>query len=127
MKDIYGRLEYLKRPIDLYWITQQNLNNDIPQNLLFSTSSIQLSGPEISTIKVMYNSEFVLTHFKRYNPSFAPDLMYSDLRSRVCALKNLTRCFGLISLIENGIFSRNIDECLILAKVKNKKIYDLLL
>ena len=69
----------------------------------------------------MYNSEFVLTHFKRYNPSFAPDLMYSDLRSRVCALKNLTRCFGLISLIENGIFSRNIDECLILAKVKDKK------
>jgi hypothetical protein len=53
--------------------------------------------------------------------------MLSSLRSRVCALKNLTRCFGLINLIENRIFSRDIDECLNYAKIKDNLIYEMLI
>ena len=66
----------------------------------------------------------LVSHWNAYNPDFAPDIMFSTVRSRVCALKNLTRCFGLLSLFERRIFTRDIQECLSAAKDLDVGIYN---
>ena len=111
----------------MHLIRFNSLDYDIPNRLLLNNRSIHIGGPQIQIKPVELNHEMITQHWKVYNPSFTPDVMLSTLRSRVCALKNLTRCFGLINLIENRFFSRDIDECLNYAKIKDNLIYEMLI
>lgn len=125
--DIVNSLYFINRFVDMHLIRFNSLDYDIPNRLLLNNRSIHIGGPQIQIKPVELNHEMITQHWKVYNPSFTPDVMLSTLRSRVCALKNLTRCFGLINLIENRFFSRDIDECLNYAKIKDNLIYEMLI
>ena len=125
--DIVESLKHLNRFVDMHLIRFNSLDYDIPNRLLLNNRSIHIGGPQIQIKPVELNLEMITQHWKAYNPNFAPDIMYSSVRSRVCALKNLTRCFGLISLIEKKIFTRDIQECLDYAETFDKTIYQYLL
>lgn len=125
--DIVESLKHLNRFVDMHLIRFNSLDYDIPNRLLLNNRSIHIGGPQIQIKPVELNHEMITQHWKAYNPNFAPDIMYSSVRSRVCALKNLTRCFGLISLIEKKIFTRDIQECLDYAETFDKTIYQYLL
>jgi len=89
--------------------------------------SLYLVGEQMPAEQITIDIALINSFWKAYNPSFPPDLMFSNRVSRVCALKNLTRCFGLISFIEHGNFTRDIDECLSYAKRYDENIYQLLI
>ena len=125
--DIVESLKHLNRFVDMHLIRFNSLDYDIPNRLLLNNLSIHIGGPQIQIKPVELNHEMITQHWKAYNPNFAPDIMYSSVRSRVCALKNLTRCFGLISLIEKKIFTRDIQECLDYAENFDKTIHQYLL
>lgn len=124
--DIVKRLSDFNRFVDLHIFNRNELNIDLPNRLLLCSRSIHIGGPEIILEPVNADSKMIDEHWKAYNPYFAPDIMYSSVRSRVCALKNLTRCFGLISLVKKGIFTRDIQECISYAKSLNHEIYNCL-
>ena len=125
--DIVESLKHLNRFVDMHLIRLKSLEYDLPNRLLLFTRSIHIGGPPIHIKPVKFNYEMINQHWKVYNPSFTPDVMFSTVRSRVCALKNLTRCFGLISLIEKKIFTRDIQECLDYAETFDKTIHQYLL
>jgi len=120
---LYDLSKY-NRPVDLHIFHANDFEEEIPNRLLLNTGSIHLTGPKVTFEPVEANQEMIMQHWILYNPGFAPDIMYSSVKSRVCALKNLTRCFGLISLIENHSFTRDIPDCLDIAKTINKGIYE---
>ena len=111
------------RPVDLHIFNVKDFEDEIPNRLLLNTRSLHLAGPEVNFESVKVNPEMILQHWLCYNPDFAPDIMFSSVKSRVCALKNLTRCFGLINLIEEGYFTRDIPECMGISKNLNKTVY----
>jgi len=119
-------LDSFNRYVDLHLICYNRLNHDIPNRLLLHARSIHVTGAELHFNPVEFNNEMIAQHWLAYDPSFAPDVMYSTVRSRVCALKNLTRCFGLINLMENTIFSRDIQECMEFAKKMDEHVHDML-
>lgn len=121
--DIVSRLSNFKRFVDLHIFNQKELERDLPNKLLLFSRSIHVSGPEIKWEPVIADFNFIFQHWKAYNPGFVPEIMYSSVRSRVCALKNLTRCFGLISFIQKRIFTRDIQECLSYAKNLNYDVF----
>lgn len=121
--EIIARLSNLHRFIDLHIFNQKEINLDLPNRLLLYSRSIHILGPEIKFQPITIDRNMIEMHWKAYNPNFAPDIMHSSVRSRVCALKNLTRCFGLISLIERNIFTRDIRECLDYAKTFDEAIH----
>lgn len=125
--EIITKLSFLNRFIDLHIFNENDIKLDLPNRLLLYSRSIHLFGPEIKFQPIKIDQNMIELHWKAYNPNFAPDIMYSSVRSRVCALKNLTRCFGLISLIENKIFTRDIQECIDYAETFDKTIHQYLL
>lgn len=126
LDQIKQRISSFGRTIDFHFYTTQNLSNNLPEMLLFHTRSLYINGPVIEYVKVKADKHLIHAYWKAYNVNFAPNIMYSNLRSRVCALKNLTRCFGLIKLIELNLFTRDIKECLDYAKKKENKIHQIL-
>lgn len=121
--EIVTRLSYLNRFIDLHIFNQNEIKLDLPNSLLLYSRSIHILGPKIKFQPIVLDHDLIEMHWKTYNPNFSPDIMHSSVRSRVCALKNLTRCFGLISLIERKIFMRDIQECLDYAKTYDKAMH----
>ena len=121
--EIAGSLQHLGRMVDLHLFTPEDLLRDIPNRLLLYATSRHITGKILEIPAVNADQEMMLQHWKIYNPGFAPDVMYSTRRSRVCALKCLTRCFGLISLAEQGVFSRDISFCMDFAKKLNREIH----
>ena len=113
-----------ERIIDIHGFTLNRIQRTPVEFFLFQTMSYYLCGKEIGKQKIKIDSNLIRALWDAYNPEFAPDILYSNRLSRVCALKNLTRCFGLISLIESGVFSRNIAICLGYAKVQNIEIFN---
>jgi hypothetical protein len=113
---LLDELSIYKRYIDLHIIELKKLDKDIPNRLLLYCRSLHLKGPKIIFSPVYADASMLVSHWYAYNPEFAPDIMFSSIRSRVCALKNLTRCFGLLSLYKRGVFTRDIQECLSYAK-----------
>lgn len=121
--EIIARLSCFNKFIDLHIFNQNELNLDLPNRLLLYSRSIHILGPEIKFQPIAIDQNMIEMHWKAYNPNFAPDIMFSSVRSRVCALKNLTRCFGLISLIERKVFTRDIQECIDYAETLDKEIH----
>jgi hypothetical protein len=117
------KLSYLKRYIDWHIFNPKELEAHIPNALLYSVRSHFLCGPLFTIECPVINDKFFLTHWKAYDPYFVPDVMYSTQISRVSALKNLTRCFGLIRLKNGGFFTRNINECLSYVRDNHNVIY----
>ena len=125
--DITTRLSSLGRPIDLHILSKKQLEEDIPQKLLFHTRPIFVVGDKITVYPIKADRNTIIQHWQKYNPSYPPDIMHSSVKSRVSALKNLTRCFGLISLIEKKMFTRDIQECLDYTETFDKTIHQYLL
>ena len=125
--EVLLQLSHYKRAIDLHVISLDQLANDIPNRLLLSTSSIHIVGDKIEFQPVASDEKKSASHWKVYNPEFAPDIMYSTVKSRVCALKNLTRCFGLLRHIDGFGFTRDINECLEFAKTIDEITYNYLI
>ncbi|MHC1738064.1 MAG: hypothetical protein AB9882_08660 [Ignavibacteriaceae bacterium] len=111
-KKIIEILSSYKRLVDLHILNIHQLKKELPQRLLFFCRAIHLVGPGIEVEPVSCDADMITSHWRAYNPEFVPDVMHHSNKSRVCALKNLTRCFGLISLIDRKIFTRDIKECL---------------
>jgi hypothetical protein len=125
--EVLQQLSHYKRAIDLHVISLDQLANDIPNRLLLSTSSIHIVGDKIEFQPVYSDEKMLASHWKVHNPDFAPDIMYSTVKSRVCAMKNLTRCFGLLRHSYGYGFTRDIRECLEFAKLIDKKTYKYLI
>ncbi len=113
-----------ERIIDIHGFTLNRIQRTPVEFFLLHTMSYYLYGHEIEKQKIKIDSNLIMAFWDAYNPEFAPDILYNNRLSRVCALKNLTRCFGLINLIERGVFSRNIATCLGYAKFQNIQIFN---
>lgn len=124
ISNLVNELSIYNRYVDLHVVNFKDLERDIPNRLLLYCRSLHLKGPKIEFSPVHADSSMLVSHWNAYNPYFAPDIMFSTVRSRVCALKNLTRCFGLLSLYERRIFTREISECLSVAKDLDVEIYN---
>lgn len=127
IEDLKKSLFFFGRKVDIHGFTYDRLLRTPVENFLFHKMSYYITGEKLETNNIIIDNNLIISFWKAYNPSYGPNVMYNNRTSRVCALKNLTRCFGLINLIENGIFSRNIAMCLKYAEQKDNFIYDLLI
>jgi len=87
------------RALDLSVLSETQIHRHVPQRLLLHTRAFRVNGPEKRFAPVRADVETMKYHFAAYAPWFPPDEMWASTRSRVSALKNLTRCFGVLSFI----------------------------
>ena len=112
VREIVESVSALGKQVDLSVMSLDQLKCSLPMRLLLHTRAVKLHGQEYSLEPVPATMETVAAHLTAYAPSFPPDVFVASVRSRVSALKNLTRCFGCFSFADGGRFTREISACL---------------
>ena len=97
VREIVESVSALGKQVDLSVMSLDQLKCSLPMRLLLHTRAVKLHGQEYSLEPVPATMETVAAHLTAYAPSFPPDVFVASVRSRVSALKNLTRCFGCFS------------------------------
>jgi hypothetical protein len=124
---VVERLSVLGKAVDLQLVDLPLLSVHIPQRLLLCCRGLHIAGRTFKIPPVRFDRAMVDAHWQVYNPEFAPDVMEHSPRSRVCAMKNLTRCVGLIMLTNEGRFTRHIQTCVDYASAVDSSLYESLM
>ncbi len=112
IKQLLEQLSILDRDVDLSILSAAEAQRSIQHRLLLHTRSVRLCGKARHFDPVAANLDTMKAHLCAYAPSFPPDIFVASLRSRVSALKNLTRCFGVFMFVAGGRFTRDVPTCI---------------
>lgn len=126
INQLLEQLSKLGRDVDLSILSEADARLNIPHRLLLHTRSVRLWGKMREFDPVAANLVTMKAHLCAYAPSFPPDIFVASLRSRVSALKNLTRCFGVFMFVDGGRFTRDIITCIDYACSLKKDVGEML-
>lgn len=111
-------LAHLNRFIDPQRI-DPSLRDTVLTTLLW-TRSIQLVGTPIAPKPVPITKDWIFAHWLRHGTNRLPNRLISQALRRVAETKQLIRTVGLIWLMKEGKFSRDLNTCVQWAKNINK-------
>jgi predicted nucleotidyltransferase len=120
--DNYAQVEELKQILpsglfyDVQLVKRNHVSNDFVYNALLNCRSLQIAGDAFCNLPVNADKDFALKHWIKYCPSTIPSILTHDNTFSLIYFKQLTRCFGVISFLKYGLFTRDIDECIVIAK-----------
>ena len=80
--------------------------------LLLATRSLRVLGPPLAFRPVPADWSTMHDHGLRYGVWRVPDNLAIGVRARVAELKALTRAWGVLRFLEDGVFSRDVATCL---------------
>lgn len=111
---------------DIKLIPQGRLSDDYVFNVLLQCRSLQISGDKFERIPVKADKQFAWEHWIKYCPAMIPDRIDTQSAMALIYFKLLTRCFGVLSFQRHKLFTRDISECIKIAKNENSNVFILL-
>ena len=101
---------------DVKLVRNSRDNEDYVLDALLHCRSKQLSGKSIIRKPIPANREFAWNHWVKYCPVMIPSIIHTHDPYALIHFKLLTRCFGVISFLREGLFTRDINECILIAE-----------
>jgi YD repeat-containing protein len=106
-------LDTLSRgPLDVKLLTRERLRRDLIQHALLAHRAVRVSGPDPALDLIASDDEFAWRHWLAYFPAGLPARINASDRLALYAWKCAVRSFGVLSLIRDGRFTRDVDACL---------------
>tara|TARA_B100000886_G_C20423728_1_gene492869 strand:+ start:2344 stop:3042 length:699 start_codon:yes stop_codon:yes gene_type:complete len=100
------------RDLDIKWLTLENLETDYVFYSLLCLRSYHICGDKIDFRLIASDRKFAWMNWIKYLPSGIPDHLNCSDRFSVIYFKQLVRSFGVIMLIKENKFTRDIDSCI---------------
>lgn len=104
---------------DIKLLQRDNFKDNYVFNALLECRSLQICGEEYYRTKIKADKQFAWEHWVQYCPAAIPDIINTTDRYALIHFKLLTRCFGVISFLRFRKFTRDISECINIAKNEN--------
>lgn len=82
---------------------------------LLHCRSHQLCGPPMQRTPIAADSDFAWRHWLQYCPAGIPSTLDSRSSHALFHFKSLVRCFGVLSFLREGKFTRDIHTCIAIA------------
>lgn len=111
------------RELDLKWVRYSDLRSDYVFYALLAHRSWHVSGFKIDFEPLRADKEFAWQHWVKYFPSGLPNEIDCSKRVSVIYFKLLIRCFGVILLLKDCLFTRDIDACITCSSSFDKSVY----
>lgn len=103
---------------DIKLIKRGKRQNDFVYNALLQCRALQICGIKYNRTKVKADKKFAWEHWIQYCPVKLPNTINTSNRFSLIHFKLLTRCFGVISYLKIRKFTRDISECINIAKIE---------
>jgi YD repeat-containing protein len=100
------------RPLDVKLLTRERLRRDLVQHALLAHRAVRVAGPDPALDPVASDDEFAWRHWLAYFPAGLPARIDSTDRLALYTWKCAVRSFGVLSLMRDGRFTRDVDACL---------------
>jgi hypothetical protein len=100
------------RDLDIKWLHLDNLESDYVFYSLLSLRSHHICGKKLNFRLISNDREFAWKNWVKYFPSGVPNEINCSDRFSVIYFKQLVRSFGVIMLLKDDKFSRDIDVCI---------------
>ena len=119
--DHYEEVEKLKYHLpkgyeyDVKLVRRSHDTYDYVLDALLYCRSKQLCGIPIVRKHIQANKEFAWNHWVKYCPVMIPSPIHTHDPYALIHYKLLTRCYGVISYLKEGLFTRDINECIHIA------------
>jgi predicted nucleotidyltransferase len=103
---------FTSRDLDIKWLHLESLEGDYVFYSLLSLRSHYICGDKIDFGLIRNDREFAWMNWVKYFPSGVPNELNCSDRFSVIYFKQLVRSFGVIMLLKDNKFSRDIDICI---------------
>jgi len=100
------------RMLDLKPLTRKRLRRDLVQHALVAHRALRVSGPDPALEPVACDEEFAWRHWLAYFPAGLPARIDSSDRYALYHFKCAARSFGVLSLLRDGRYTRDVDACM---------------
>ncbi len=101
---------------DIKLMQRHNFQDNYVFNALLQCRSLQICGEELYRSKIKADKQFAWEHWVQYCPAAMPNIINTEDRFALIHFKLLTRCFGVLSFLRFRKFTRDISECINIAK-----------
>ena len=112
---------------DIKLLQRCNFQDNYVFNALLQCRSLQICGEEYYRTKIKADKQFAWEHWIQYCPFNIPQIINTADRLALIHFKALTRCFGVLSFLRFRKFTRDISECINIAKMECPEAADALL
>ncbi len=112
---------------DIKLMQRDNFQDNYVFNALLECRSLQICGEEYYRTKIRADKQFAWEHWVKYCPAAIPDFINTADRFALIHFKLLTRCFGVLSFLRFRKFTRDISECINIAKIEYPEAAETLL
>ena len=126
-RELRADLQWLtRRPLDIKWLQTEDLNTDYVFRALLAHRSVHVSGPAQPLEACRVDQEFCWKHWVTYCIAAMPPKLECDHRRALIYFKQLTRCVGVIMLLKEQRFTRDIAACISYAETLGSELYSTL-
>ena len=112
---------------DIKLMQRDNFQDNYVFNALLECRSLQICGEEYYRTKIRADKQFAWEHWVQYCPAAIPNIINTADRFALIHFKLLTRCFGVLSFLQFRKFTRDISECINIAKIEYPEAAETLL
>lgn len=107
---------------DIKQIRESDEGTDFVYHALLHCRSRQLCGPPLFEAPVYADKEFAWRHWVKYCPALIPSVIDSSNSWSLIHFKLLVRCFGVLSLLRDRRFTREMGACITFAETENAQM-----
>lgn len=104
---------------DIKLITKKDLDKDYVYHALLNCRSLQITGEKLDRKPISADKQFAWEHWIKYCPTIIPNRIDTKNSKALIHFKLLTRCFGVLSFLKYKLFTRDVSECIAIAKSEN--------
>jgi hypothetical protein len=105
---------------DIKYIQNQYLQEDFVFHALLQCRSMQIGGDTFFRTPVAADKLFAWKHWVKYCPPIIPSIIHTHHRDSLLYFKLLVRCFGVISFLKSGLFTRDVSDCIKISKLEDE-------
>ena len=112
-RSLWAALSQLtRRPLDVKWLSSDALPDHPVLSALLTHRSVHVSGPQLTLPPHRADADFCWRHWVEYGIADFPSHLQCDSPYAVLHFKRLVRCFGVILLLREGRFTRDVSACI---------------
>lgn len=100
------------RPVEVTHLSYSELADDVVHRVLLSTRARCVTGLPLELQLVPATDAVVWAFWQRYSAFVVTPRAGTHPLRRVCELKQLTRCYGVVQWFVDGVFTRDVAACL---------------
>ena len=105
---------------------KKSIITDFVMHALLECRSFQVCGLLKQRIPIAADIAFAWEHWLKYCPAMIPNSIGTRTNGSLIYFKMLTRCFGVLSILRDRQFTRDITSCIKLATLESASAGDLL-